>query len=291
MSYDSSTHDKHTTFARNRGRPEDTTRSVAERWERTLKYVSLRSAGFGPVLARMPTGLREAVASFCLLGYGIDEIEDHPGLTPRVKEHLLTEIACALQTRNVATRVDNILAPHQGALEGLALRLADGCALPPASIAPRIIDGAASRADKMAIWARRNWRIRNGDDLDQYTYSVGSDALLLIDIWAWYDGTQVDRKEAISYGRCFQAADILSDLEVDRQRGVDFMPDGWTLNRLIEYTLIELGGAERLVESLPQGNLARAVFGGNLEVAKAQIERARQSSTADLARTPSIAVN
>ncbi len=240
--------------------------SEARQWSTTY---------YRPLLA-MPPGLQEAKVSFYLLFRGIDEIEDHPALAATVKDTVLTEVACALQTRNIAGRLDAAFAEHRDVLPDVSLRLADWCALAPPSIAPRILDAAIAMANRMAVWSRRGWRMRDVDDLDEYAFSVaGVVATLLGDMWAWHDGTQVDRGQMMSYARGCQAANILADLAVDRERGVDFLPEGWTVADLATYVHTELSLADRWMATLPDPGPARVWCSRAMEVAWAQFHRAQ----------------
>src|SRR5699024_12715300 len=55
-------------------------------------------------------------------------------------------------------------------------------------------------------------------------------------IWEWYDGTETDRDLAIGFGRGLQAVNILRNQEEDmEERGVSFMPEGWTRADLFVY--------------------------------------------------------
>ncbi|WP_431937756.1 squalene/phytoene synthase family protein [Nocardia grenadensis] len=227
-------------------------------------------------LSQMPPGLQEAKVSFYLLFRGIDEIEDHPELDASVKEMLLTDVACALQTRNIDGRLRIAFADHHDALPEVSLRLADWCELAPAFIAPRIVDAAIAMANRMAVWSTKEWRLHDVDDLDHYTFSVaGVVATLLCDMWAWHDGTQVDRSQMMSYARGVQAANILAGLAVDRERGIDFLPDGWAVTDLMSYAGTELALADRMVAALPTPGPAHTWCSRAMEVARAQLDHAR----------------
>lgn len=227
-------------------------------------------------LSEMPPGLQEAKVAFYLLFRGIDEIEDHPELAASVKETLLTDVACALQTRNINARLRIAFAEHHDALPEVSLRLADWCELAPAFIAPRIVDAAVAMAHRMAVWSTKDWHLHDIDDLDHYTFSVaGVVATLLCDMWAWHDGTQVDRSQMMSYARGVQAANILAGLAVDRERGIDFLPDGWTVTDLMSYTGSELALADHMVAALPARAPAHVWCSRAMEVAWAQLDHAR----------------
>ena len=89
---------------------------------------------------------------------------------------------------------------------------------------------------------------------DRYTFSVaGSVGLLLSDLWAWHDGTNSDRQDAIGFGRGLQAVNILRNHKEDLVRGVSFMPHGWTNVELDGYARRNLALAEAYTQALPKG--------------------------------------
>ncbi|GAB2713477.1 squalene/phytoene synthase family protein [Nocardia thraciensis] len=257
--------------------------AVTPTLDEALTEVRRWSTTYYRPITQMPSGLQEAKVSFYLLFRGIDEIEDHGELTAPVKDRLLTDVSCALQTRTIDGRLDTAFAPYRQILPAVSLRLAHWCALAPRFIAPRIVDAAIAMADRMAVWSRHNWRIRDVDDLDQYAFSVaGVVATLLCDMWAWHDGTQVDRTAMMSYARGCQAANIVADQAVDRERGVDFRPAGWTVADLLDYTLTELAVADDMVAALPDPSPARIWCSRAMEIAWAQIEQARNAPAAGI---------
>ena len=109
-------------------------------------------------------------------------------------------------------------------------------------------------AERMAHWADRNWIIRTEADLNQYTFSVaGSVGLLLSDLWAWHDGTQTNRFEAVGFGRGLQAVNIARNVKEDRDRGVSFLPDGWDEKQIRSYARRNLELADSYTASIPKG--------------------------------------
>ena len=89
----------------------------------------------------------------------------------------------------------------------------------------------------MAKWAKANWQVRTREDLDDYTYYVaGLVGTMLSELWAWGAGVQTDRELAIGYGRGLQAVNILRNQHEDLdERGVSFVPEGWTREDLFAY--------------------------------------------------------
>jgi farnesyl-diphosphate farnesyltransferase len=225
-----------------------------------LKLLQETSRTFYIPIDRLPSELKEAVASGYLCMRAIDEIEDDAELDNFTKAKLLRRISLNLQTgkenstaKDFAAGLDNF--QHQ--LPEVSLRVGEWATLAPLSIAPRIWDATAAMADRMAHWAEINWKIRTEMDLDTYTFSVaGAVGLLLSDLWAWYDGTKTNRSLAIGFGRGLQAVNIARNHHEDLQRGVNFLPDGWTLRDIQIYARHNLNLAEAYTRSLPENSPA-----------------------------------
>jgi len=205
----------------------------------------------------LPPGLQEAVASAYLCLRAIDEIEDHPELDNFTKSKLLHNVSLTLQAGIDGFPVDAFALGFHGyesSLPEVSLRMREWLILAPESIAPRIWDATAAMADRMAAWAEVNWKINSESDLDRYTFGVaGAVGLLLSDLWAWYDGTQTNRTEAIGFGRGLQAVNILRNHAEDLRRGVDFYPKGWNSADVQEYARRNLSLADAYMESLSAG--------------------------------------
>lgn len=241
-----------------------------------MEEVHRWSSTFYPIIQHSPTDLRAAKASFYLLFRGIDEIEDHPDLPTTVKVRLLTDVAAALQTRNVAGYLQEAFAEYQAVLPGVTLRLGEWAALAPAAIGARIIDAASAMASRMAFWCDRAWRIDTVDDFDHYLFSVaGTPGMLLCDIWAWHEGTRISRSGGMSLARGMQAANILADQAVDRERGVSFLPPAWTQDDLVDYTNRELSAAAEMVATLPMDSQAYAWCSHLIAVSQQRVTAAR----------------
>ncbi|USR90545.1 phytoene/squalene synthase family protein [Phormidium yuhuli AB48] len=220
-----------------------------------LEVLKQTSRTFYIPIVQLPGNLQEAVTSAYLCMRAIDEIEDHPSLENATKAHLLRSLSLHLQT---GTGDNDHFTPDWGDcyddLPEVTLRVNDWAKLAPDSIAPRIWDATAAMADRMAIWAERNWTVNTVADLDSYTFSVaGAVGLLLSDLWAWYDNTQTNRMDAIGFGRGLQTVNILRNHREDKARGVDFFPDGWTASQMQAYARHNLEFAERYTQSLPKG--------------------------------------
>lgn len=222
-----------------------------------LEILKRTSRTFFIPINNLPPRLQESVASAYLLMRAIDEIEDHPALDNLTKVQLLEKISFNLQAAVEGTTVADlqIVAPNQQSLlPEVTVRLGEWALLAPQDIAPRIWDATAAMADRMAYWSRYNWPIHSESDLNRYTFSVaGAVGLLLSDLWAWYDGTQTNRMQAVGFGRGLQAVNILRNHNEDLLRGVDFFPDGWGAEHLQNYARRNLALADSYTKALPLG--------------------------------------
>lgn len=208
-------------------------------------------------ISQLPPGLQEAVASAYLCMRAIDEIEDNPELENSTKAKLLRSISRSLQAAVDGFAVDAFIGdlnPHQHPLPEVTIKIREWAILAPETIAPRIWDATAAMADRMAVWAESDWKVYTEADLDRYTFGVaGAVGLLLSDLWAWYDGTQTNRTQAIAFGRGLQAVNILRNYTDDAKRGVDFFPEGWSAEQMHIYARRNLALADAYTASLPVG--------------------------------------
>lgn len=200
-----------------------------------MEILEATSRTFFIPISRMPGGLREATASAYLCMRAIDEIEDHPDLGAAAKAEILRGISLAFQSysyeqgQSLHEALTPVLQPYAGMLPDVSLHLAEWAAFAPEGIAPRIWADTAAMAERMVHWTSVNWCIKSQTDLDAYTYSVAAAVgLLMCDIMAWHDGTQMDRRHAIHFGRGLQATNIARNRVEDLKRGVNFFPPGWT---------------------------------------------------------------
>ena len=227
---------------------------------RALETLKQTSRTFYIPIARLPEKLQDAVASAYLCMRAIDEIEDTPDLDNQTKAYLLRSISLRFQEITDNDSFKNIgkdLDSYQDVLPEVSLSIGEWANLADASIAPRICDATAAMADRMAYWAERNWMINTKADLDRYTFSVaGAVGLLLSDLWAWYDGTNTSRTQAIAFGRGLQAVNIVRNQKEDSLRGVSFIPDDWTDRDIQAYARRQLIQANLYIESLPKNSPA-----------------------------------
>ena len=208
-------------------------------------------------VVRLPAGLREAVASGYLCMRALDEIEDHPDVSNEKKVELLGALSLAFQGQTSVEAfdrapIDAALAAYRNTLPEVSLHLADWAILAPAAIAPRIWEAIAAMADRMAYWAGVSWSIDSLEALDRYTFSVaGSVGILLCDLLAFFEGSQVDRSHAVLFGRGLQLVNIVRNRSDDLARGIDFFPPGYTAERVMAYARECLGRAEAYALSVP----------------------------------------
>lgn len=227
---------------------------------RALQTLKQTSRTFYIPIARLPGELQNAVASAYLCMRAIDEIEDTPDLDNCTKAKLLRSISLRMQ--EVAelddyARIGSDLVAYGNILPSVSLSIGEWASLAPETIAPRICDATAAMADRMAYWSERNWQITTEAELDRYTFSVaGAVGLLLSDLWGWYDGTTTNRTQAIAFGRGLQAVNIVRNQGEDLQRGVSFIPEGWTNRDVQDYARRQLKQAQLYIESLPKGSPA-----------------------------------
>jgi len=207
-------------------------------------------------IARLPPHIREAVMASYLSFRAIDEIEDHEGLDKATKIRLLTEISVDFETcqQQLSQKLSLRLKEFRDELPEVTLRLMDWTILPPKTVAPPIYDAVSKMARRMAYWVERDWQIDNKRDLDRYTFCVaGAVGVLLSELWVWYDGTTSRHKDAVSYGRGLQAVNILRNRVEDLARGVDFFPDGWTVDVFWSYAKANLSQGDLYVNRFPPG--------------------------------------
>lgn len=227
---------------------------------RALQTLKQTSRTFYIPIARLPGELQKAVASAYLCMRAIDEIEDSPNLDNHTKAQLLRSISLRMQEisdRDSQARINSDLIAYSNVLPEVSLAIGDWASLAPETIAPRVWDATAAMADRMAYWAEQNWKIDTEAELNRYTFSVaGAVGLLLSDLWSWYDGTVTNRSQAIAFGRGLQAVNIVRNQQEDLQRGVSFIPQGWTNREVREYARRQLEQAKLYIESLPRNSPA-----------------------------------
>lgn len=220
-----------------------------------MRVLKETSRTFYLPVVRLPSVLQETIASAYLCMRAVDEIEDHRTLDTSSKAHLLSQVSLAFQAQASIQAFDELEQTFSNypELPEVTVRLREWAFHAPMAIAPRIWDATAAMAERMAYWVRRNWQIITRDDLDRYTFSVaGAVGLLLCDIWAWFDGSQIDRLCAIYFGRGLQAVNILRNRTEDLKRHVDFFPLGWSKEQMFDYAQNNLNLAKVEIAHMPR---------------------------------------
>ncbi|MBU9712274.1 squalene/phytoene synthase family protein [Evansella tamaricis] len=188
-----------------------------------------------PITLLEPT-LKKTVASAYLCMRAIDEIEDNVNLDSSTKQHLLQETASLLKKPFDSEAYQQLMEPYKPLLPEVTLKLGNWITTCPSGIVQKVQDSTSTMALGMANWVKKNWHIKSKEDLNDYTYYVaGLVGVMLSDIWEWRDGTKTDRDLAVAYGRGLQTVNILRNIDEDRERGVSFIPHGWSIEDTFAY--------------------------------------------------------
>jgi len=150
------------------------------------------------------------------------------------------------------------LKEHEASLPEVTLRLADWIRVCPDGIEFKVRESTAEMAGGMADWVKRDFLVETKADLDDYTYYVaGLVGVMLSDIWHWYDGTETSKEKAVGFGRGLQAVNILRNQDEDyAERGVRFIPDGWTRADVFDYARTNLQLADDYIADIQTKNIA-----------------------------------
>lgn len=200
--------------------------------------------------------LKEAVSTAYLVYRAIDEIEDHEDLPNEVISTILMQLSELFKNPFTEEEYFAIIAPIKDKLPEVSVRLVDWIDACPATAQPIVRETGSEMAYGMSIWAEKNWNVRTKEDLDDYTYYVaGIVGVLLSKLWNWsygYDGDK-DFELSIGFGRGLQAVNILRNEDEDLdERGVSFVPDGWTRAHLFAYAEENLAKADAYMETLTE---------------------------------------
>ncbi|MFD1206569.1 MULTISPECIES: phytoene/squalene synthase family protein [Sporosarcina] len=221
-----------------------------------MHVLKLTSRTFYIPIKLLNNTLRKTVGSAYLCMRAIDEIEDHETLQPEVKQHLLRSTSKLLQSKFDDSAYRQLLQPYEHLLPEVTIRLGDWLSVCPANLIEKVKESTSIMADGMASWVEKGFNIQTKEDLDDYTYYVaGLVGVMLSDIWEAYDGTKTDRELAIGYGRGLQAVNMLRNQDEDADRGVHFMPDGWTRDDLFKYAEENLAKADAYITSIKTKNI------------------------------------
>lgn len=199
--------------------------------------------------------LKMAVVTAYLMMRAIDEIEDneHVEVTNDVKFKLLNEVSGLIEASTFdEIKYLELLAPYEQFMPEVTMRLGDWIRLIPTGAEHLIKRSTSEMAYGMAKWSKQNWQVSTREDLDEYTYYVaGLVGVMLSDLWEWNAGVKTDKDLAVGFGRGLQAVNILRNQHEDlTERGVSFVPDGWTRDQLFEYAEENLAKANLYIQDI-----------------------------------------
>ncbi|REB07423.1 phytoene/squalene synthase family protein [Sporosarcina sp. BI001-red] len=221
-----------------------------------MRVLKATSRTFYIPIKLLNSTLRKTVGSAYLCLRAIDEIEDHEHLDPVKKTALLRATAELLRNGFNQEDYEALLKPVEGQLPEVTRRLADWLAVCPSELYENVRNVTAIMADGMAKWVEKDFQIGTKEDLDEYTYFVaGLVGVMLSDIWEQYDGTKTDRELAIGYGRGLQAVNMLRNQDEDAERGVRFLPEGWTRDDMFDYAKENLNMADDYMKQIETKNI------------------------------------
>lgn len=202
----------------------------------------------------LKSDLKHSVASAYLVMRAIDEIEDHELIPNDTKYELLMQVSELFKQPFTEEAYLRIIEPVKEQLPEVSLRLYDWVQACPEGSRPMMMEISSEMAFGMAKWAKKNWQVQTKEDLDDYTYYVaGVVGVYLSKLWHWSYGQETDLDLAIGFGRGLQAVNILRNQKEDsEERGVSFVPDGWSRDDLFAYAEDNLKKADAYIATLSE---------------------------------------
>ncbi|MGE7366351.1 squalene/phytoene synthase family protein [Desemzia incerta] len=202
----------------------------------------------------LKSDLKHSVASAYLVMRAIDEIEDHELISNDTKYELLMQVSELFKQPFTEEAYLRIIEPVKEQLPEVSLRLYDWVQACPEGSRPMMMEISSEMAFGMAKWAKKNWQVQTKEDLDDYTYYVaGVVGVYLSKLWHWSYGQETDLDLAIGFGRGLQAVNILRNQKEDsEERGVSFVPDGWSRDDLFAYAEENLKKADAYIATLSE---------------------------------------
>ncbi|MER2295289.1 MAG: squalene/phytoene synthase family protein [Desemzia incerta] len=202
----------------------------------------------------LKSDLKHSVASAYLVMRAIDEIEDHELISNDTKYELLMQVSELFKQPFTEEAYLRIIEPVKEQLPEVSLRLYDWLQACPEGSRPMMMEISNEMAFGMAKWAKKNWQVQTKEDLDDYTYYVaGVVGVYLSRLWYWSYGQETDLDLAIGFGRGLQAVNILRNQKEDsEERGVSFVPDGWSRDDLFAYAEDNLKKADAYIATLSE---------------------------------------
>lgn len=202
----------------------------------------------------LKSDLKHSVASAYLVMRAIDEIEDHELIPNDTKYELLMQVSELFKRPFTEEAYLRIIEPVKEQLPEVSLRLYDWVQACPEGSRPMMMEISSEMAFGMAKWAKKNWQVQTKEDLDDYTYYVaGVVGVYLSKLWHWSYGQETNLDLAIGFGRGLQAVNILRNQKEDsEERGVSFVPDGWSRDDLFAYAEDNLKKADAYIATLSE---------------------------------------
>lgn len=200
----------------------------------------------------LKTDMKHSVAAAYLVFRAIDEIEDHEDISNETKYSILMQLSELFKQPFSEKEYLSIIEPVKEQLPEVSLRLIEWIDACPEGSRQLMMDTGSKMTFGMAKWAQKNWQVHTKEDLDEYTYYVaGIVGLYLSKIWNWSYGQETNDELALGFGRGLQAVNILRNQDEDMdERGVSFVPDGWTRDQLFAYADENLAKADEYIEML-----------------------------------------
>lgn len=200
----------------------------------------------------LKTDMKHSVAAAYLVFRAIDEIEDHEDISNETKYSILMQLSELFKQPFSEKEYLSIIEPVKEQLPEVSLRLMEWVDACPEGSRPLMMETGSEMAFGMAKWAQRNWQVHTKEDLDEYTYYVaGIVGIYLSKIWKWSYGQETNDELALGFGRGLQAVNILRNQDEDLdERGVSFVPDGWSRDELFTYADENLAKADEYIAML-----------------------------------------
>lgn len=197
------------------------------------------------------TNLKYAVGCAYLCMRALDEIEDNEQVANPKKHDMLMKIKDLFQYPFNEEAYLEALGEEKDKMPEVTLRMKDWIEVCPESAREIMFKSCEEMAYGMGKWALKDFNVKTREDLDEYTYYVaGLVGRMLSQMFEWDTGLKTDYDLAIGYGRGLQAVNILRNEKEDmEERGVSFVPDGWTRDDLFAYADEQLAHGDAYIES------------------------------------------
>ncbi|KGR81715.1 squalene/phytoene synthase family protein [Lysinibacillus odysseyi] len=197
------------------------------------------------------TNLKYAVGCAYLCMRALDEIEDNEEVDNQIKHDILMKVKDLFHYPFNEKAYLEALGEEKEKMPEVTLRMKDWIEVCPADARNIMFEACEEMAYGMGKWAQKDFNVQTREDLDEYTYYVaGLVGRMLSQMFEWDTGLKTDHDLAIGYGRGLQAVNILRNEKEDmEERGVSFVPDGWTRDDLFTYADEQLAHGNAYIES------------------------------------------